>query len=491
MDLASNYEIARTAQFIHEKSFAKVALQFPDELLKDSTKVVSALRVNLQVLISESDAKDDGRKAAELFVMADTTYGSCCVDEVGASHVDADCIVHYGHTCLSPTSTLPALFIFGKAIISDCDCARSLSDSLSTSEKPILVLYGLEYAHAIHRIKESVGISSTFCGSKSNLVPCYANVVQSVMYPSEDNKTCVGQMGSSVAENRYSIGGLTWALPVGFCMEDYMIFWIGSNNAAFANVALTFNSNEIVRYDPMKNHLVKDSSQNKILKRRYYLVEKAKDSNIIGILVGTLGVAGYRHMINQMKEMITGAGKKAYTLVMGKPNPAKLANFPECDVFVYVSCAQTALLDSKEFFAPVITPFEAILAFRRGSQWTGSYVLEFRDLIDSSSVEVNSSSEPRFSLLQGGYAEEDFESQVNGEEEDERANALAEVTQRALQVHDKYSQPLVKGTAKSGVEFFSARSYHGLDMQHEDPLPQSFVVGRTGKASGYEFEKNK
>lgn len=101
-------------------------------------------------------------------------------------------------------------------------------------------------------------------------------------------------------------------------------------------------------------------------------------------------------MIHQMKELITRAGKKAYTLVMGRPNPAKLANFPEvsfdacrqmvlyflqgffrifksfnnpplwqCDVFIYVSCAQTALLDSKEFLAPVITPFEAMLAFSR------------------------------------------------------------------------------------------------------------------------------
>ncbi|BAT84435.1 hypothetical protein VIGAN_04181200 [Vigna angularis var. angularis] len=39
--------------------------------------------------------------------------------------------------------------------------------------------------------------------------------------------------------------------------------------------------------------------------------------------------AGYFHIINQMKELITGVGKKAYTLVMGKPKPTKLANFPE------------------------------------------------------------------------------------------------------------------------------------------------------------------
>lgn len=37
----------------------------------------------------------------------------------------------------------------------------------------------------------------------------------------------------------------------------------------------------------------------------------------------------------------------------------------QCDIFIYVSCAQTALLDSKEYLAPVITPFEAMLAFNR------------------------------------------------------------------------------------------------------------------------------
>ncbi|GAV66524.1 Diphthamide_syn domain-containing protein [Cephalotus follicularis] len=108
-------------------------------------------------------------------------------------------------------------------------------------------------------------------------------------------------------------------------------------------------------------------------------------------------------MIHQLKELIIGAGKKAYTLVMGKPNPAKLANFPECDVFICVSCPRTALLDSKEFLAPVITPFEAVLAFNRGSQCTGAYVMEFQDLIDSSPLEVGKQSEEaRFSFLQGG-----------------------------------------------------------------------------------------
>lgn len=63
--------------------------KFPDELLKDSMRVVRALRQELN-------------SSVKLYVMADTTYGSCCVDEVGAAHVNAECVIHYGHTCLSP-----------------------------------------------------------------------------------------------------------------------------------------------------------------------------------------------------------------------------------------------------------------------------------------------------------------------------------------------------------------------------------------------------
>ncbi|CAH1415108.1 unnamed protein product [Lactuca virosa] len=87
------------------------------------------------------------------------------------------------------------------------------------------------------------------------------------------------------------------------------------------------------RYDATENQMLTDTSQQRrILKHRYYLIEKAKDAEIVGILVATLGVAGYLSMIHQIKEMITRAGKKAYTLVMGRPNPSKLANFPELDI---------------------------------------------------------------------------------------------------------------------------------------------------------------
>ena len=162
----------------------------------------------------------------------------------------------------------------------------------------------------------------------------FAEIMCSIINPLENHRKsyeimgCLGSCSTNslgaATGTRYSLGGLIWDLPKGQKMEDFLLLWIGPDNSAFANVVLTFNGCEIVRHDATEDHLVTDVSQQKrILKRRYYLEKRVRDANMVGILVGTLGVAGYLHVIHQMKKLIMVAGKKAYTLVMGRPNPAK------------------------------------------------------------------------------------------------------------------------------------------------------------------------
>lgn len=64
----------------------EIALQFPDDILGDSDTV-------FDLLSRECDS--------DFYILGDTTFGGCCVDEVAASHVDAELIVHYGSPCLS------------------------------------------------------------------------------------------------------------------------------------------------------------------------------------------------------------------------------------------------------------------------------------------------------------------------------------------------------------------------------------------------------
>ena len=51
-----------------------------------------------------------------------------------------------------------------------------------------------------------------------------------------------------------------------------------------------------------------------------------------------------------------------YTVAVGKLNVPKMANFLEIDVYVLVACPENSLVDSHEFYKPVVTPFEMELA---------------------------------------------------------------------------------------------------------------------------------
>mmetsp|Transcript_41838 Transcript_41838/g.40191 ORF Transcript_41838/g.40191 Transcript_41838/m.40191 type:complete len:149 (+) Transcript_41838:7-453(+) len=71
-----------------------IALQFPDSLLEQSVEIYWYLQEHLP--------------QRTLFILGDTSYGECCIDEVNASHAATnDLIVHFGNTCFSTPSHLP------------------------------------------------------------------------------------------------------------------------------------------------------------------------------------------------------------------------------------------------------------------------------------------------------------------------------------------------------------------------------------------------
>ena len=76
-----------------------VALQFPEGLLRYSCVLAD--------IISHYCA-------CECVILGDVTYGACCVDDLSAQALGAHFLVHYGHSCLVPVTTMaiPALYVF-------------------------------------------------------------------------------------------------------------------------------------------------------------------------------------------------------------------------------------------------------------------------------------------------------------------------------------------------------------------------------------------
>lgn len=63
--------------------------------------------------------------------------------------------------------------------------------------------------------------------------------------PELSDGQCANGCSIEVNDAIYCVGGLTWSLPVGHRIEDYLIFYVGSDDPAFANILMTYNACEI------------------------------------------------------------------------------------------------------------------------------------------------------------------------------------------------------------------------------------------------------
>ncbi|PFX33545.1 2-(3-amino-3-carboxypropyl)histidine synthase subunit 2-like [Stylophora pistillata] len=493
------YEISRCVDVIRSHGFHKIALQFPDSLLTDSAAVASLIE------------KLTGKR---VFVLADTSYGSCCVDEIAAEHVEADFIIHYGRACLSQTQRLPVLHVFGKWSISVQSCLEQFGQLFPDTDVKVIVFCDVVYDHCMGELQNSIKqnysnavfaklICSTFNqegdlsqGNKQNVDEINSQGIRMEQTQSSAETLQVDVEMTSLeghgniqrVKNGYFCRfGREFNLPADTHLKDFAVFFIGSESLCLHNLMMTYNTCQFYSYDPCTNIGRKETlNVNKALMKRYYMIQRAKDAQVVGIVVGTLGVADYLKVIERLKQVVKLAGKKSYLFVMGKLNVAKMANFMEVDVFVLVACPENTLIDSQEFYKPIVTPFEMELACLRTREWTGDYITDFRELLPGASASVEleveenmdeSSEIPDVSLVTGHLGPTYRSSDVD------RGNSSRSLVERNQETS------LSTQHHTSAAEYLASRSWRGLEQKlGETPVAQA-VEGRTGIAAGYSHEK--
>jgi len=102
-----------------------------------------------------------------------------------------------------------------------------------------------------------------------------------------------------------------------------------------------------------------------------------------------------------LQELIKAAGKTSYIISVGKPNEAKLGNFPDMDVFVMIACPLTTLYDSMEEYRQVVSPFDVELALNPSCEWTGGYTTMFSEILRLEIGDMEEREEVRMSLIDG------------------------------------------------------------------------------------------
>ncbi len=228
----------------------------------------------------------------ELFILGDTSYGSCCVDEVAAQHASADAVVHFGLACMSPcvrralvriprsdssgpapsTRRLPVLHVFGRRPLDADAVFRAVRGSAELKEAMqggLTLVPELVYAHAMEALQAqaaAIGPHVTLARLSSSASP----------EPSSSAKR---------------VGG--------FCFESAQaqsaLLFLGGEGPALTNLSLNFPQSQarhgaagagssrcspaqVFSLDPANLALGvrrEGRSVNRVLARRFYLVLRA------------------------------------------------------------------------------------------------------------------------------------------------------------------------------------------------------------------------
>jgi diphthamide biosynthesis protein 2 len=386
------YEIRRTVNEIRNGKWKRVALQFPDDMLGDAPRVCENLKKDLK-----TERKADAAKAIEevteritkvaiedetevdvaqgskpqdaadeeehLTILGDTSYGACCVDEVAAEHCSAEVVVHYGRSCLSPTARLPVIYVFTTRSLDHESTVATFKATYPDLQEKVVLMADIPFQHHVPELerilKEREG---------------YTNVhaTEILHNPSSPlpNRTVPEEISSDPS-----------------ALANFSIFHISDPPTS---LLLTLSSRvSRVHILPTNNTAGNPSPQalqtntTAALRRRYALLIKVATAPIIGILINTLSVKNYMTALSHCQDLIAAAGKKSYTFVVGKLNAAKIANFSEVEGWVVIGCWESSLIESSDFYRPIVTPFELEMAMMNDKErvWGGEWVSDFGALL--------------------------------------------------------------------------------------------------------------
>jgi diphthamide biosynthesis protein 2 len=576
-------EVESTARFIHSRGHKRIALQFPDGLLHHASAAVAGLNSALRA------QANDARGVAALFVLGDTSFDGFQVDFISAQHLSADLIVHYGPVDLEAEGPLPVRFVLGRRPLDVQALARSIRASIPTAtggggggggsgegeggdsscERRLLVVPSLPYMHLSEGLRQALSAASCH-----NALVCSAEIERSAVdehaagrAATEAKSTAEGAAVLGASAKPSAAGAAASAasaalargrllgrqLPLELseaALAQLDLLYIGPDDQTLSNLVMLLRDASVYRADPEDGPeggaeggaagggpaakvadplaIAQLSLQtSRRLMRRYYLTQCAREAEVVGILIGTLSASQRGPMLASLKALIREAGRKYYVFVMGKLNAAKLANFMEVGVYVLLGSSEHALLDSKDFYRPVVTPYELHLSLAPGAEWTGEYVLDYGRLLPRL-VAATATSEEAASVQGGGSSGGARSGQGGeggeGEDEDEDEEPVFSLLSGRLLPRRRATEPSVEGgasrerasqegedggggstalsaassalttrqgdyaVARSGAEHLSRRSYRGLEPRLGEHAPSTVVEGLSGIASSFEGE---
>ncbi|MDI6916563.1 MAG: diphthamide biosynthesis enzyme Dph2 [Thermoplasmatales archaeon] len=305
-----DFELEKICKILNKKKYKKIMVQIPEGLKIYHEKIVG---------------KIEGETDAVVILSGAPCYGACDIVEN-----DADFLVHVGHSMI----TEPNIPYFFAECRSNIDVLKVVEKSAEYLEKDVGIITTIQHVHKINEMK---------------------NILEK-----KEKNVFVGKGGKRIRYPGQVLGcDFSSALSIINKVDCYL--YVGTGNFHPLGVSIATKKKVIVA-DPYSNEIRDiEELKEKILRQRHAAIEKAKQGERFGIIVGEkigqkrLGIA------EKMKNMLEKNNKKSCLISLNEIKPEYLS-YLNYDCFVCTACPRIAIDDYLRYEKPMLTPVEIEIA---------------------------------------------------------------------------------------------------------------------------------
>lgn len=315
--MGSQYDlqIDKVVREVKARKCKRVILQLPEGLMWCATQISNRIKQGT---------------AAETFVSLDTCYGACDLATHAASRLNADLIVHYGHTPWVSRTAIPTLYVEAFASV---DITPMLPQTIEflRGVKKVGLLSTVQHIPELSKVKEFL----------------------------EENgfEVIIGKASGRVHYDGQVLGcDYSSAKSISDIVDKFVLI----SGGEFHSIGLVLETRkESIVIDPSSGSVFTTKGLlRRYLRSRYACMMEAKDANNFGVIIGLkFGQLNLPEAMRVRENLIKG-GKSVTMFCVDNLDPERLNFMAGIDAFAIIACPRIAIDDAERFKKPTLTAEE-------------------------------------------------------------------------------------------------------------------------------------
>ena len=368
-----SFDFDSLINFIQDnKEIKTISLQFSIEFQKDFQE---EFYEKIKLLLP---------KDKKIYIIGDTSYSQCCCDETTAMHLNTDIIIRIGTSCFTQNKKMPIYYLIENINLTEEKINQFKSEFLHKIENKlkseknlqnIIFFYNEKFQkNLIYKIKDELTrkIKEEY---EKNIYFAEINIADYNKETKEKIKYDEGEIlyGRQIKPKMTKkIDNTFLIIYLGINSEENLLYELSLRYCNIVNDILFISFNEEKQI--FAGEILNKNFSSKLLYRRFNLIEKVKECNTFGILIGSLSYPNLNKIIDLIKSLLEFQEKKVYTLLLGKITEEKLSNFTEyIDAFILIGCPFNPGYNKKIVNKPIVIPLDIKYAFDENYSWDGFY----------------------------------------------------------------------------------------------------------------------